>query len=83
MCLDIHLSDMYIKIAVSLVVICNQRKSHLCLASFPLSHSTPNLAADTSFSARCTSCTLEKIFLLGTLPSDRLCFVLPVHLEAK
>lgn len=41
----VYLTDMSIKIAVSLVGIFNQRKSHLCLASFPLSHSTPNLAA--------------------------------------
>lgn len=71
----VYLTDVNIKSAVSLVVICNQRTSHLCLASFPLSHSTPDLAADTSFSARCTRFTLEKIFLLWTLPSDWLLFV--------
>ena len=64
------------KTAVSLPGICSRRTSHLCLASFSLSHSSPNLAADTSFSARCTSCTLEQIFLPGTLPPDRLHFVL-------
>lgn len=41
----VSLTDTSKKIAVSLVGFFNQRKSHLCLASFPLSHSTPNLAA--------------------------------------
>ena len=75
-------NDLSIKIAVSLAGICNCQQSHLCLASFPLSHSPPNIAAGTSFSARCTSCTLETVFLLGTLPCDRLLFVLSLQLKA-
>lgn len=74
------LPGMKMKIAVSFLWDLNRLKSHHCLASFSLSHCTPNLAAGTSFSARCTSCTLEKIFLLGTLHPDRLLFVSPVEL---
>lgn len=48
-------------------------------ASFPLSHSTPDLAAGPSLSTR--SRTLEKIFLLGT--SDRLLLVPAVRHKAR
>lgn len=63
-----------VKTAVSWAVFVTSVK--VTPACFPLSHSAPNLAAGTSFFARCTSCTLEKIFLPGSFPFDSLLFVI-------